>query len=285
MKLATVRLADGSTRAAACDTTDDDWMPLASASLDEVLRHGDLDAQVAAARDRGIRISPDDLTFLRPLGAPGKVLCCGLNYRDHIAETGRETPAFPTLFGKFADTLTDPLAEIRIAGSSEVDWEAELVVVVGSPLRTVDAETARAGILGYTVANDVSLRDWQARTLQWMQGKVWEATTPIGPVIVTADAFDPAEGAGIQTLIGEEVVQSSTVDQLLFDAADLLSYISRFTPLSPGDLVLTGTPSGVGLGRTPRRYLADGDVLTTRIDGIGELRNVVRIAPSAEESR
>ncbi|MDQ1128719.1 fumarylacetoacetate hydrolase family protein [Microbacterium sp. SORGH_AS_0888] len=275
MRLATVRLPDGGTRAAAADG--DDWRLLSAPTLDAAIAAGDLSAQAAAARRTGERAAAADVTLLRPLLSPRKIVCCGLNYRDHIAETGRETPRHPTLFAKFADTLTDPGAEIAVSGSSAVDWEAELAVVVGADVTRATVADARAAILGYTIANDVSMRDWQSRTLQWMQGKVWDATTPLGPVVVTADEFDPADGARIETLIDAEVVQSSTVDQLLFGAAELVAYISRFLRLSPGDLVLTGTPSGVGLGRTPRRYLSDGEVLTTRIAGIGELRNPFRI--------
>ena len=209
------------------------------------------------------------------LVSPAKILCCGVNYLDHIAEMGRERPAFQTLFAKFADSLICDGEDIPLTGSGTVqlDWEAELAVIVGAELRRADREEAAAGIAGYTVANDISARDWQGRTTQFLQGKAWDAMTPVGPAMVTADAFDPAAGAVIECRIDGEVMQRSTTDQLLFDTPAILSYISEFTTLRPGDLVLTGTPGGVGAGRTPPTFLAPGMLLETSIEGIGTLRN------------
>ena len=233
------------------------------------------------------RISNDsaERAMILPLPSPAKVICCGLNYQDHIAETGRETPEYPTLFGKYADTLTGPRTAITIDSSTKVDWEAELAVVIGATVRSATPVQAREAILGYTVANDVSLRDWQSRTLQWMQGKVWEHTTPLGPTIVTADAISPTDGLAIRTLINGEVVQESNTRELLFTSEFLVSYISQFTTLRPGDIILTGTPGGVGLGRTPARWLQDGDVLTTTIEGIGELHNTLNITTPASTAQ
>jgi acylpyruvate hydrolase len=234
-------------------------------------------------RDRGqaaldtTPLEPAGLTAAAPLPRPGKILCCGLNYRDHIEETGRAVPEHPTLFAKFADTLTGPESDLVIAGSDRIDWEAELAVVVGAELFRAEPDAAAAGILGYTVVNDVSMRDWQSRTLQWLQGKAFDRSTPTGPVVVTADSIDPAAGLRVTCRVNDELVQDGTTDQLVFDSAHLVSYISRFTRLMPGDLVLTGTPGGVGMGMTPPRYLRDGDVLTTAIEGIGELRNRIRV--------
>ncbi|MFM9587868.1 fumarylacetoacetate hydrolase family protein [Streptomyces scabiei] len=218
----------------------------------------------------------DDAVPVLPLPAPTKVICCGLNYADHIRETGRELPAHPTLFPKYADTLTGPDADIVLPGGLQIDWEAELAVVVGAPLRRADRETALAGIAGYTVANDLSVRDWQYRTLEWFQGKAWDASTPLGPVVVTPEEIDPTAGLDVVCRVNGEQVQRDTTRTLVFDAADLLAYISTFTVLRPGDLVLTGTPGGVGAARTPPRYLRDGDVVETEIAGIGTLRNTVR---------
>lgn len=218
----------------------------------------------------------DDAVPVLPLPAPGKVICCGLNYADHIRETGRKLPAYPTLFPKYADTLTGPEADIVLPRGLQVDWEAELAVVVGAPLRHADRATALAGIAGYTVANDISVRDWQYRTLEWFQGKAWDASTPVGPVVVTPDEIDPTAGLEVICRVNGEQVQRDTTRTLVFDAADLLAYISAFTVLRPGDLVLTGTPGGVGVAREPQRFLADGDVVETEIPGIGTLRNTVR---------
>lgn len=278
MHLATVRRgpSDPSTAAAVDDGRG--WL---------LLEEEDASALVAAAdwRDRveralatsAQRITEGELEFLAPLPRPAKILCCGLNYRDHIVETGRDIPAYPTLFAKFADTLTGPTDEIVVAGSDRVDWEVELAVVIGSPVRNADVETARSAILGYTVANDISMRDWQERTLQWLQGKAFDATTPVGPWIVTADALEPRHGLVVECAVNGEVMQRGDTAELVFDAARLVSYISCVTRLSPGDLVLTGTPGGVAMGMSQPRYLRDGDLVTTRIEGVGELRNRIRI--------
>jgi acylpyruvate hydrolase len=206
---------------------------------------------------------------------PGKVICCGLNYVDHIAETGRETPAYPTLFAKYADTLLGPEADIVVPAGCHLDWEAELAVVVGAPVRGVDREEAGRAIAGYAVANDISLRDWQGRTSQWFQGKAWDATTPISDHYVSAVEVDPVGGLEIVCRVNDEVRQRSNTKELVFDAAALVAYVSTFTRLSPGDLLLTGTPGGVGLGMTPPLYLTDGDVVETEIEGVGTLRNRV----------
>ena len=204
---------------------------------------------------------------------PGKVICCGLNYADHIAETGRETPEHPTLFAKYADTLTGPEDEIVVPAGCELDWEAELAVVIGTEVRYADREQAASAIAGYAVANDISLRDWQSRTLQWFQGKAWDRTTPVSDHYVSVDEVDPAAGLEIVCRVNGDVRQRSSTRELVFDAAALVSYVSTFTRLAPGDLVLTGTPGGVGLGMAPPTYLSDGDVVETEIEGIGSLRN------------
>ncbi len=212
-------------------------------------------------------------SFENPLPTPAKVICCGLNYRNHILEMGRELPESPTLFAKYADTLTGPTAEVRTPEHAKLDWEAELAVVVGAELHRASREQAQEAIAGYTVSNDISMRDWQRRTLQWFQGKAHDATTPVGPVVVTADSLDPAEGLRITCAVNAETVQDSSTDQLVFDCAGLVSYVSGFTRLRPGDLVLTGTPGGVGMGMEPPRFLADGDLVTTSVEGIGTLEN------------
>jgi len=212
-----------------------------------------------------------------PLPRPGKVICCGLNYGDHIAETGRERPAYPTLFAKYADTLLPDGADIVLPSGLQVDWEAELAVVVGRELRNATPLQAEQAIGGYTVANDISVRDWQRRTLQWFQGKAWDATTPIGPVVVTPDELDPAAGVEVICRVNAVERQRGNTKSLVFDCPTLLSYISTFTVLRPGDVVLTGTPGGVGMGMTPPTYLADGDVVETEIPGIGTLTNTVRL--------
>jgi acylpyruvate hydrolase len=208
------------------------------------------------------------------LPSPGKIICVGLNYRSHIQETGRDFPAYPTLFSKYPEALVGANDCITLpATSSKMDWEIELAVVVGSPLRKADLATARRAIAGYTVANDVTARDWQYRSGQWMQGKTFEATCPFGPELVTADEVDDAKDLRLRCLVDGNEVQSGTTADLLFPPAELLSYVSVICTLQPGDVVLTGTTGGVGHARTPPEYLTDGQVLTTEIEGLGRCDN------------
>lgn len=283
MHLGTLHLANTHTRAAVRDSNDVSWILLDAADVGALVADPEWRDRVTAATAAGStaqRIAAAEATLLNPIQRPAKIVCCGLNYHDHIIEAKREIPTFPTLFAKFSDTLTDPEADITITGSDRVDWEAELAVIVGSPVqRATPAEAANA-ILGYAVSNDVSARDWQSRTLQWFQGKAWDRTTPLGPVIVTADEISPTDGLEIRADIDGEIVQLSNTRELVFDSADLISYVSQFTTLGPGDIVLTGTPGGVGLGMSPQRWLRDGEVLTTHIEGIGTLRNRMRLTGS-----
>lgn len=246
-------------------------------SVDDLLRRPDWREAARRAGEVGPSL-PVDAGLVAPIHRPAKVLCCGLNYRAHIEEMGRGVPEVPTFFAKWADTLTGPDADISLehGDTDKLDWEAELVVVVGAELRRSSVADCAAGIAGYTVSNDVSLRDRQWATTQWLSGKAWDATTPIGPVVVTADSFEPAQHT-VTCRVDGEIVQHAPLDDLLFSAAELLHHAARFTRLRPGDLVLTGTPAGVGAGRDPQRFLADGQVLETEISGIGLLRNMIRI--------
>lgn len=275
MRLATHRLGDGTV---ATVDVGDGARCTDAASVDELLRREDWRAAARRAADEGAPL-PSSARPLAPILAPGKVLCCGLNFRAHIEEMGRGVPAVPTFFAKWADTLVGPDADVALsAGDTEkLDWEAELAVVVGADRRRASVAECAAAIAGYTVSNDVSLRDRQWATTQWLSGKSWDATTPIGPVVVTADAFDPVEHT-VTCRVDGESVQHAPLDDLLFPPAELLHHASRFTRLRPGDLVLTGTPAGVGAGRDPQRFLTDGQVLETEISGIGLLRNTIRIS-------
>ncbi len=269
MKLATLRTDSGGTCAAV--QRSETWQ-----GLDVV----DVGALLASPSYREILDAPTGemsaVEFAPVVLAPRKVLCCGHNYRAHIEEMGRETPHYPTLFAKFADTLLGAGDRIALPPSvTKLDWEAELAVVVGSTLRRSSREEAAAAIAGYTVANDISARDWQNRTPQWLQGKAFDATTPIGPIMVTPDEFDPRDGAKITCSVNGELQQSGSTDDLVFEAADLLAYISEFTVLRAGDIVLTGTPSGVGAAASPPRFLKPGDTVETAIEGIGVLHNII----------
>ncbi|WP_037568411.1 fumarylacetoacetate hydrolase family protein [Phaeacidiphilus oryzae] len=281
MRFATLREADGGTTAAVDLDSDGVWRRLPAPDLSAFLRDGG--ASTPAGESAAEALAAADAVPVLPLPAPGKVVCCGLNYADHIRETGRELPTHPTLFAKYADTLTGPADEIRLPAGLRPDWEAELAVVVGRELRGAGRAEAAAAVWGYTVANDVSVRDWQRRTLQWFQGKAWDRTTPVGPVVVSADALDPAAGVEVICRVDGVERQRGNTRTLVFDTAELLSYISTFTLLRPGDLVLTGTPGGVGAGMTPPAHLADGALLETEIPGIGVLRN--RIVHTDELAR
>jgi len=206
---------------------------------------------------------------------PAKVFCVGLNYKAHIEETGRSDSDYPVLFPKFASSLAGPFAELELpAESHQIDYEGELTVVIGRPGRRIREEDAAGHVLGYTVANDISMRDYQYKTHQWMQGKAWDACTPLGPYLVTADEVDITRQR-ISTTVNGEKVQDSSIDLLIFSIARLIATISEFTALSTGDLILTGTPSGVGHRRTPPLYLKSGDVVGVEVTGVGALRNTI----------
>ena len=205
---------------------------------------------------------------------PGKVICVGLNYRAHILETGRELPEYPTLFAKFADTLMGPGDDLVLPSVSErVDWEVELGVIIGQPVYRATPEQAAVAIAGYTVINDVSMRDWQDRTLQWLQGKMFEHTTPVGPYLVTPDEVDNAVDLEVKCTVDSDVMQQSRTSDLLFGPAEIVSYASQAITLRPGDVIATGTPGGVGNARKPPIYLQPGNVLRTWIEGLGECVN------------
>jgi acylpyruvate hydrolase len=214
---------------------------------------------------------------LAPLVRPAKVICVGLNYRSHILEMGRDLPTYPTLFAKYADTLTAPYADISLPQvSDQVDWEVELGVVVGRTLRDASPDEAREAIAGYTVVNDVSMRDWQWRTTQWFAGKNFTESTPVGPVLVTPDEIDHARDLQISCEVDGAPMQKGTTSDLLFDPAFVVSYISQVTTLRPGDLIATGTPGGVAAGRPDKPFLRDGQVVKVEIEGIGACVNTFR---------
>jgi acylpyruvate hydrolase len=272
MKLATIRV-DGGTRAVRLDS--DAAVELGPADLVEVLRRPDW--QDFARTAEGPSHPTGGLDYAPLVLAPEKIFCVGLNYRNHILEMGRSLPEYPTLFAKYSRSLIGAHDEIVLPATSEaMDWEAELALVVGAPVRNASRDEAEAAIAGYTVLNDVTARDWQYRTTQWLQGKTFEATTPIGPWLVTADEA-PVTGAELSCEVDGEVVQRADIADLVFDPVELVSYISQIVTLVPGDVIATGTPGGVGHARKPPQYLAEGSVVGTRIAGIGECRNVCRV--------
>jgi acylpyruvate hydrolase len=280
VKLATLRIpgsAPGATRAVRVD--DDGYVDLGFADVGALLEQDGWRARAASAT--GTTYTGDDVDFAPPVTRPGKILCVGLNYRNHILEMGRELPEAPTLFAKYAESLIGARDDIALAPESDqVDWEAELTVVIGAPVRRATVEQAENAIAGFTVLNDVTMRDWQYRTKQWLQGKTFEATTPLGPVLVTPDEL-PGGVAPALTMtasVDGEVMQKADTSDLVFGPVELVQYVSTIITLQPGDVIATGTPGGVGHARKPARYLTDGSRLVTEISGIGRLDNLARAA-------
>lgn len=275
MKLATIRVQDD-TRAVALDG--DRLVDLGAADLGAFLAQPDWSEQATAAvadttRDRYDAATAD---FAPLVPRPSKVVLVGLNYKNHIQEMGRDLPEYPTLFSKYAETLLgagDPI--VRPSETEQFDWEVELAVVVGSTVRRAQGTAAEQAIAGFTVLNDVTCRDWQFRTKEWLQGKNWEATTPVGPYLVTPDELPGGVRPALQvslTVDGEQM-QSDTTGDLLFDPVHLVEYVSTMITLNPGDIIATGTPGGVG--HAQGRYLLGGETVVAEIEGLGRLENRV----------
>ena len=270
MRLATIRVW-GATRAVRVE--DDSYVECGFADVGALLRNPTWRTQAAEAD--GARHDPSQVELAPVVPHPGKIICVGLNYRSHILEMGRELPSYPTLFAKFPEALIGPFDDLVLPAESDaVDWEAELAVVLGKSVRRADRHQAEAAIAGYSIVNDVTMRDWQFRTREWLQGKTFEATTPFGPCLATPEELPDA--AKISCTVDGEVVQSGTIDDLVFGPADLVEYVSTILTLNPGDVIITGTTGGVGHARTPARYLADGQVVITEVEGIGALRTFTR---------
>ena len=271
MKLATLRTASG-TQAVRVD--DDRLIEIGSPDVGALLAMPDWQQRAESAS--GTAHDAGGADFAPLVLNPGKIVCVGLNYRHHILEMGREIPEFPTLFAKYPEALIGASDDIKLAPESDsVDWEAELAVVIGATVRRARGSSAEAAIAGFAVLNDVTMRDWQYRTMMWDQGKTWEATTPLGPYLVTPDELPGGvrPALDLSCRVNDEVVQSANTSDLVFDPVALVEYISTILTLRPGDVIASGTPGGVGHARKPPRYLAPGDVLTTDISGLGIAHN------------
>jgi 2-keto-4-pentenoate hydratase/2-oxohepta-3-ene-1,7-dioic acid hydratase in catechol pathway len=225
-----------------------------------------------------VAYDPSAVRFLPPIPDPRKIICIGLNYRDHAEESGVPVPPEPVLFSKYPTALIGHLEAIVLPRvSNEVDYEAELVVVIGSQGRHIPEERAAAYIGGYMVGHDVSARDWQLHkpAKQWMAGKTFDTFAPTGPELVTPEEVADPHALGIRLRLNGQTMQDSTTAQLIFRIERLIAYLSQIMTLEPGDLIFTGTPPGVGMARKPPVWLQPGDVVEVEIDGLGTLRNPV----------
>lgn len=222
----------------------------------------------------GDPIPVGDLELLAPVPRPGKIICIGLNYRDHAKESGQEIPEQPILFAKFANSIVGPGAPVRIPPeTTQVDYEAELGVVIGRTARRVSKEQALTHVAGYTCCNDVSARDLQLAVSQWTRGKAIDTFLPMGPVLCTADEIADPQALGIRCTVNGDLRQSSSTAEMIFGVAELIAFLSQTMTLEPGDVIATGTPPGVGMALDPPRWLAPGDEVAVEIDGVGILVN------------
>ncbi len=232
-----------------------------------------------AATARGTRIAPASVKALPVVPNPGKLICVGLNYKTHVAETKRPDSEYPSLFIRFNDTLAaHEDVVLRPSFSERFDWEGELAFVIGKGGRHIPRAQAFDHIAGYTCFNDISVRDWQRHTHQFTPGKNFPGTGPLGPFLVTSDEVADVTRLTLETRLNGQVMQHASIADLIFDIPVLVEYISRFTPLSPGDVIATGTPGGVGDRREPPLYMKQGDVVEVEITGLGVLRNRIGTA-------
>jgi acylpyruvate hydrolase len=248
---------------------------------------GHLEALIAAgpgalraAHDRlrqGEAVDEAAVKVLPPLSRPGKIICVGLNYADHSAESGFKQPDYPTLFGRFTTSMIGHgQSMIRPSVSQQLDYEGEVVVVVGRGGRHIARAAALSHVAGYTICNEGSVRDYQFKAPQWTMGKNFDGTGAFGPVFVTADELPPGcKGLRLQTRLNGEVVQDASTDDMVFDVEALVSIISEAITLEPGDLIVTGTPAGVGLARKPPLWMKPGDICEVEVERLGILRNPI----------
>lgn len=250
-----------------------DMLSLVSAGDDALKR--------AAAAD-GDRHALEAVTVLAPIARPPKILAVGLNYRDHIEETGLETPKSPMIFNKQSTAANGPFQPIHLPRvSDKLDYEGELGVVIGRRCRHVPRDRAAEVIAGFTVCNDVSVRDWQMRSQTFTMGKSFDTHSPFGPWIVTRDEIADPHALDLKTWVNGELRQDSNTRHLVFDCYDLIEFLSTAFTLEPGDLIVTGTPSGVGIGFDPKRFLEVGDRVRIEITGIGAIENEVVAEPDS----
>jgi 2-keto-4-pentenoate hydratase/2-oxohepta-3-ene-1,7-dioic acid hydratase in catechol pathway len=249
---------------------------------DLVVRGGDALASAARSLAGGAALEGGRIEYLPPLPAPPKIICLGLNYADHAAEGGFKPPSYPTLFARFATSLVGhgtPLIRPRV--STQFDYEGELVAVVGRGGRHISREAALDHICGYSIFNDASVRDFQMKTPQWTIGKNFDGTGSFGPAFVTADELPRgAAGLNLQTRLNGKVMQSASTTQMIFDVVTTIALITEALTLEAGDVLVMGTPSGIGMARTPQVFMKAGDVCEIEIEGLGILRNPIADEPA-----
>jgi 2-keto-4-pentenoate hydratase/2-oxohepta-3-ene-1,7-dioic acid hydratase in catechol pathway len=275
MKFVTFAEANGTARPGVL--VDDQVIDLSAAYPDvlSIVKNG-AEAQKAVEKHSGARLPLKSVALLAPLQSPPRIFCVGLNYRDHAVESKMEIPKVPTIFMKLASALVGHGAAIKLPSiSTQPDYEAEFAAVVGTGGSNIAKEDWEKHIFGYSILNDVSARDIQLSTTQWTLGKSFNTFAPLGPAIVTKDEIADPHQLAIKLSIDGEVLQHSNTRELIFKLPELIAYLSSITPLLPGDIISTGTPAGVGLGRTPQRWLRAGETVTIEIDGLGSLVNPV----------
>jgi acylpyruvate hydrolase len=235
--------------------------------------------------DAGELIDPDTVTLRAPIARPGKIICVGLNYHDHCREQGIEPPAYPPLFAKFANAIASPGEAItRPRATEKLDLECELAVVIGRRASRIGRHEALDHLFGYTILNDITMRDLQREDHRWLRAKGSDGFAPIGPVVVSADELRDAGALRLRSSVNGETWQDSSTAEMIFDVATIVAFASRTITLEPGDLIATGTPAGVGHFQRPPRYLTGGDQLRCEIEGIGVLENsVVDELPRADD--
>ncbi|WP_079527395.1 fumarylacetoacetate hydrolase family protein [Halobacillus hunanensis] len=245
-------------------------------SLVEAKKAVDFVLNSRSEADGQVVFNKEDVKLEAPVGKPSKIICVGHNYKEHILEMKRELPETPVVFAKFNNTISGPEAPIYLKDvSKQFDYEAEFAFVIGKKAQQIKKEDALDYVAGYTIANDVSARDLQKRTLQWLQGKSIDGSLPLGPWLVTKEEVPDPHSLNIELKVNGETKQKSNTGNLVFDVNFLVEFLSEIITLEPGDVVLTGTPGGVGAARDPQEFLKDGDTVTISVDEVGVLENVV----------
>jgi len=271
MKLATVLTAAG-TRAGIVGASSIELLEYDDALV--ALRLLDSGADLGTLPRVG-EIALEEARFAPPIIRPEKIICVGLNYYGHAAEANLPVPSTPMLFSKYTRAMVGARDNIQIPSVTEkCDWEVELGVIIGSTGRNIATKDALEMVAGYSVINDITMRDWQKRTSQFLPGKTFEGSTPFGPWLVSPDEVDHARDLRLRCLVNGEVMQESSTSDMIFDVADVIAYVSEVITLVPGDVIAMGTPSGIGSTRTPPVFLQPGDTVISEIEGLGVLENL-----------